>query len=74
MNTNTNKDGFTAWVTNLGKYNEGEIIDKAVNFPLADEDEIKNILKEIGIDAKYEEYFVADYDCLLYTSPSPRDS
>ena len=38
MNTNTNKDGFTAWVTNLGKYNEGEIIYKAVNFPLADED------------------------------------
>ena len=68
MNTNTNKDGFTAWVTNLGKYNEGEIIDKAVNFPLADEDEIKNILKEIGINAKYEEYFVADYDAEFDTT------
>lgn len=68
MNTNTNKDGFTAWVTNLGKYNEGEIIDKAVNFPLADEDEIKNILKEIGIGAEYEEYFVADYDAEFDTT------
>lgn len=68
MNTNTNKDGFTAWVTNLGKYNEGEIIDKAVNFPLADEDEIKNILKEIGIGAEYEEYFIADYDAEFDTT------
>ena len=26
MNTNTNKDGFTAWVTNLGKYNVNKIL------------------------------------------------
>lgn len=68
MNTNTNTNGFTAWVTNLGKYNEGEIMDKAVNFPLIDEDEIKNILKEIGIGAEYEEYFVADYDAEFDTT------
>ena len=50
-------------LTNLGKYNEGELIYKWVSFPISDED-LQTVLKEIGIDnIYYEEYFITDYDC-----------
>lgn len=49
------------YITNLGKYNEGELIGKWIDFPISEE-ELKNVLKEIGINEKYEEYFITDYE------------
>ena len=51
-----------AALTNLGKYNEGELVFKWISLPISEE-ELKTVLKEIGIDGKrYEEYFITDYD------------
>ena len=61
---------FSAYITNLGKYNEGELIGEWVQFPI-DEDDFEEVLKKIGIGSKdefgqpYEEWFVTDYDCNL---------
>lgn len=55
---------FSAFITNLGKYNEGELVGEWVEFPI-DEDEFNNILSRIGISPEYEEWFVTDYDCSL---------
>ena len=53
---------FKAYVTNLGKYNEGLLIGEWVNFP-ASEEEIEDVFARIGIDGEYyEEYFITDYD------------
>lgn len=48
-------------LTNLGKYNEGNLIYKWLDLP-ATEDEIKETLDFIGINAQYEEYFISDYE------------
>lgn len=53
-----------AYITNLGKYNEGELVGQWVDFP-CDEDDFEEILEKIGIDENYEEWFVTDYDCEL---------
>lgn len=53
-----------AYITNLGKYNEGELVGQWVDFP-CDEDDFEEILEEIGIDEYHEEWFVTDYDCEL---------
>lgn len=51
-----------AYVENLGKYNEGELVGDWIDLPISEED-FNKVLKEIGIDGKhYEEYFFADYD------------
>ena len=60
------------FITNLGKYNEGELIGKWITFPI-DEDELNEVLKEIGctyynedgekMNPFYEEYFFTDWDC-----------
>lgn len=55
---------FKAFITNLGKYNEGELVGEWVEFPI-DEDEFNDILSRIGISPEYEEWFVTDYDCSL---------
>lgn len=55
---------FKAFITNLGKYNEGELVGEWVQFPI-DEDEFNNILTRIEIGPQYEEWFVTDYDCNL---------
>lgn len=55
---------FRAYVTNLGKYNEGELVGEWVNFPI-DEDEFNEVLKRIDVGPRYEEWFVTDYDCNL---------
>ena len=58
---------FSAFITNLGKYNEGELVGKWVEFPI-DEDDFEEELAEIGIGSTdefgqpYEEWFVTDYD------------
>lgn len=53
-----------AFITNLGKYNEGELVGQWVDFP-CDEDEFDEVLEEIGIDECHEEWFVTDYECDL---------
>lgn len=49
-----------AYITNLGKYSEGELVGEWLQFP-ATEEEIAAVLKRIGIGKEYEEYFVTDY-------------
>jgi len=52
-----------AALTNLGKYNEGELVYEWISFPISDED-FSRVLKEIGIDGRqYEEYYISDYEC-----------
>lgn len=50
------------FLTNLGKYNEGELIGKWIEFPIK-EDELEEVFQEIGINDEYEEYFFTDWDC-----------
>ena len=51
-----------AYVTNLGKYNEGVLEGEWVDFPASDE-VIEEVFSRIGIDGKkYEEYFITDYN------------
>lgn len=53
---------FSAYVTNLGKYNEGELVGEFLNFPCTTQD-VQGLLKRIGIDGvRYEEIFITDYD------------
>ena len=51
-----------AYVTNLGKYNEGELVSELLKFPTTKE-EVQTLLKKIGVDnIQYEEIFIATYD------------
>lgn len=49
------------YLTNLGKYNEGELVGKWLDLPFTEE-EYENTLKEIGINEEYEEMFITDYE------------
>ena len=42
---------FAAFITNLGKYNEGELVGEWVKFPTTAE-ELKEVFKHIGIGQK----------------------
>lgn len=53
-----------AFVTNLGKFNEGEIVGEWIDFPIKQE-EFQKVLEKIGINENYEEYFFSDYDTNL---------
>ena len=61
---------FAAFITNLGKYNEGELVGEWVKFPTTAE-ELKKVFDRIGIGRKdefgqpYEEWFITDYDCYV---------
>ena len=61
---------FAAFVTNLGKYNEGELVGEWVKFPTTAE-EMKQVFDRIGIGKTgdfgqvYEEWFITDYDCYV---------
>lgn len=61
---------FAAFITNLGKYNEGELVGEWVKFPSTAE-ELKKVFDRIGIGQKddfgqpYEEWFITDYDCYV---------
>lgn len=48
------------YLTNLGKYNEGELVGKWVELPCS-EVELQKHLRDIGINEVYEEYFITDY-------------
>ena len=69
MSDDYDREGiFEAFITNLGKYNEGALIGEWVSFPATPE-EVKKALEKIGIGAKdefgnvYEEWFITDYNC-----------
>lgn len=53
------------FLTNLGKYNECELIGEWVELPVSQE-ELKKVFERIGINEEYEEYFITDYECDLY--------
>lgn len=55
---------FEAFITNLGKYNEGYLIGEWVQFPTTQE-ELESVFKHIGINEYYEEFFITDYDCYV---------
>ncbi len=61
---------FEAFITNLGKYNEGELVGEWVKFPTTSE-ELQKVFERIGIGLKddfgnpYEEWFISDYDCYV---------
>ena len=47
------------YITNLGKYNEGELVGEWVNLPC---DDLESVYERIGINEKYEEMFITDYE------------
>lgn len=53
------------YLTNLGKYNEGELVGEWVELPVSQE-ELQEVFERIGINEEYEEYFITDYECDLY--------
>lgn len=53
------------YLTNLGKYNEGQLIGEWVELPVSNE-ELQEVFKRIGINEEYEEYFITDYECDFY--------
>lgn len=53
---------FSAYVTNLGKYTEGQLVGQWLGFPTTRQ-EVEAVLGEIGIDGRrYEEIFITDYE------------
>lgn len=48
------------FLTNLGKYNEGDLVGTWVELPV--EDDFRAALAEIGINDQYEEWFISDYE------------
>ena len=53
---------FEAFITNLGKYNKGYLVGEWVKFPITNE-EMQEVFKRIGINRRYEEWFITDYEC-----------
>ena len=62
---------FESFVTNLGKYNEGELVGEWVKFPTTEE-EMQKVFERIGIGSKdefghvYEEWSITDYECPVH--------
>lgn len=62
---------FEAFVTNLGKYNEGQLVGEWVKFPTTEE-EMQKVFERIGIGSTdefgqpYEEWFITDYECPVH--------
>ena len=53
---------FEAYITNLGKYNEGELVGETLKFPTSPQ-EVQTLLKPIGVDGiRYEEFFITSFD------------
>ena len=58
---------FEAFVTNLGKYNEGMLVGEWVKLPTTEE-EMQKVFERIGIGKQdefgqpYEEWFITDYE------------
>jgi hypothetical protein len=58
-----NKNMLNIALTNLGKYNEGELVFEWLELPASDE-EIQETFKKIGVaeGSRYEEYFISDFE------------
>lgn len=53
---------FEAYITNLGRYNEGELVGETLKFPTSPQ-EVQALLKRIGVDGiRYEEFFITSFD------------
>ena len=53
---------FEAYITNLGKYAEGQLVGETLRFPATTE-EVQSLLKNIGVDGvRYEEFFITAFD------------
>ena len=53
---------FEAYITNLGKYAEGELVGETLKFPTTAE-EVQALLKRIGVDGiRYQEFFITSFD------------
>ena len=53
---------ISAFITNLGKYNEGRLVGETLKFPATTE-EVQALLKRIGVDGvRYEEIFITSFD------------
>lgn len=60
------------FITNLGKYNEGELVGEWITFPISDDD-LNDVFARIGmnyinedgeeVNTGYEEYFFTDWEC-----------
>lgn len=57
---------INAFISNLGKYNEGQLVGEWVSFPVTRE-EMQAVFDRIGINDQYEEYFITDYDINIPT-------
>ena len=54
MNVSDTRDcAFEAFITNLGKYNEGFLVGEWVKFPVTNE-EMQAVFRRIGIGRRYE--------------------
>ena len=52
---------LSAYITNLGKYNEGYLVGEWITFPITNK-ELEEVFERIGINEEYEEYFITDFD------------
>ena len=53
---------FEAYITNLGKYAEGQLVGETLKYPATTE-EVQSLLKNIGVDGvRYEEFFITAFD------------
>ena len=53
---------FEAYITNLGRYNEGELVGETLKSPTSPQ-EVQALLKRIGVDGiRYEEFFITSFD------------
>ena len=53
---------FEAYITNLGKYAEGQLVGETLKFPATTE-EVQSLLKNIVVDGvRYEEFFITAFD------------
>lgn len=49
------------YLTNLGRFTEGELVGEWVDLPVSNE-ELQKVFARIEINEKYEEYFITDYE------------
>ena len=64
---------FEAYITNLGKYAEGQLVGETLKFPATTE-EVQSLLKNIGVDGvRYEEFFITSsyYKRVVFIDRSP---
>lgn len=58
-----------AYVANLGKYNEGQLVGGWISLPTSDERIFKFLRDVVRIDAQYEEYAIHDWESDILEYP-----